>query len=129
MDMGVVIPTVRLRDNGLINPNQYIIKIKGEEIAKGEVLVGYYLALDPANTSEPIDGIETIEPAYGIKGKWITENEKELAGVYGYTVIDAPFRHCDPYVRSHQETHARIVESSGYQHIAGKCFKIQPSHC
>ncbi|MBP8865479.1 MAG: flagellar biosynthesis protein FlhA [Acetobacterium sp.] len=89
MDMGVVIPTVRLRDNGLINPNQYIIKIKGEEIAKGEVLVGYYLALDPANTSEPIDGIETIEPAYGIKGKWITENEKELAEVYGYTVIDA----------------------------------------
>ena len=89
VDMGVVIPTVRLRDNGLINPNQYIIKIKGEEIAKGEVLVGYYLALDPSNTSEPIDGIETIEPAYGIKGKWITENEKELAEVYGYTVIDA----------------------------------------
>ena len=89
MDMGVVIPTVRLRDNGLINPNQYVIKIKGEEIAKGEVLVGYYLALDPSNTSEPIDGIETIEPAYGIKGKWITENEKELAEVYGYTVIDA----------------------------------------
>ncbi len=89
MDMGVVIPTVRLRDNGLINPNQYIIKIKGEEVAKGEVLVGYYLALDPTNTSEPIDGIETIEPAYGIKGKWITENEKELAEVFGYTVIDA----------------------------------------
>ena len=89
MDMGVVIPTVRLRDKGLINPNQYIIKIKGEEIAKGEVLVGYFLALDPTNTSEPIDGIETIEPAYGIKGKWITENEKELAEVYGYTVIDA----------------------------------------
>ncbi|MBI4855584.1 MAG: flagellar biosynthesis protein FlhA [Acetobacterium woodii] len=89
MDMGVVIPTVRLRDNGLINPNQYVIKIKGEEIAKGEVLVGYYLALDPSNTSEPIDGIETIEPAYGIKGKWITESEKELAEVYGYTVIDA----------------------------------------
>lgn len=89
MDMGVVIPTVRLRDNGLINPNQYIIKIKGEEIAKGEVLVGYYLALDPSNSSEPIDGIETIEPAYGIKGKWITENEKEMAEVFGYTVIDA----------------------------------------
>lgn len=89
MDMGVVIPTVRLRDNGLINPNQYIIKIKGEEIAKGEVLVGYYLALDPGNNSEPIDGIETIEPAYGIKGKWITEDQKEMAEVFGYTIIDA----------------------------------------
>lgn len=89
MDMGVVIPTVRLRDNGLINPNQYIIKIKGEEIAKGEVLVGYFLALDPGNNSEPIDGIETIEPAYGIKGKWITEDQKEMAEVFGYTIIDA----------------------------------------
>ncbi|MBC3805002.1 flagellar biosynthesis protein FlhA [Acetobacterium fimetarium] len=89
MDMGVVIPTVRLRDNGLINPNQYIIKIKGEEIAKGEVLVGYYLALDPGDNNEPIDGIETIEPAYGIKGKWITEDQKEMAEVFGYTIIDS----------------------------------------
>ncbi|KNZ42637.1 flagellar biosynthesis protein FlhA [Acetobacterium bakii] len=89
LDMGVVIPTVRLRDNGMINPNQYLIKIKGEEVAKGEVLVDYFLALDSGGNSEPIEGIETIEPAYGIKGKWITENEKEMAEVYGYTVIDA----------------------------------------
>jgi len=88
LDMGVVIPTVRLRDNGMINPNQYLIKIKGEEVAKGEVLVGYFLALDSGNSSEPIDGIETIEPAYGIKGKWITEDDKEMAEVYGYNVID-----------------------------------------
>ncbi|WKY45518.1 flagellar biosynthesis protein FlhA [Eubacteriaceae bacterium ES2] len=89
LDMGVVIPSVRLRDNGLINPNQYIIKIKGEEVAKGDVLVGYFLALDPGGDCEPIDGIETIEPAYGIKGKWVTEKDKEMAEVYGYTVIDA----------------------------------------
>jgi flagellar biosynthesis protein FlhA len=89
LDMGVVIPSVRLRDNGLINPNQYIVKIKGEEVAKGDVLVGYYLALDPGGDCEPIDGIETIEPAYGIKGKWVTEKDKEMAEVYGYTVIDA----------------------------------------
>ncbi|WKY48540.1 flagellar biosynthesis protein FlhA [Eubacteriaceae bacterium ES3] len=89
LDMGVVIPSVRLRDNGLINPNQYIIKIKGEEVAKGDVLVGYFLALDPGGDCEQIDGIETIEPAYGIKGKWVTENDKEMAEVYGYTVIDA----------------------------------------
>lgn len=89
LDMGLVIPTVRLRDNGMINPNQYIIKIKGEEVAKGEVLVDYFLALDSGNSIEDIEGIETIEPAYGIKGKWITENEREMAEVYGYTVIDA----------------------------------------
>jgi len=89
LEMGVVVPTVRLRDNGLINPNQYLIKIKGEEIARGEVLVDYYLALDPGNSTGPIEGIDTIEPAYGIPGKWITEGEREMAEVYGYTVIDA----------------------------------------
>jgi len=89
MEMGVVVPTVRLRDNGLINPNQYLIKIKGEEVARGEVLVDYYLALDPGNSTGPIEGIDTIEPAYEIPGKWITESEREMAEVYGYTVIDA----------------------------------------
>lgn len=89
LEMGVVVPTVRLRDNGLINPNQYLIKIKGEEIARGEVLVDYYLALDPGNSTGPIEGIDTIEPAYEIPGKWITEGEREMAEVYGYTVIDA----------------------------------------
>ena len=89
IDMGVVIPTVRLRDNGLINPNQYLIKIKGEEVARGEVLVDYYLALDPGNATGKIEGIDTIEPAFKIPGKWIHESERELAEVYGYTVIDA----------------------------------------
>ncbi|MCL2579674.1 MAG: flagellar biosynthesis protein FlhA [Oscillospiraceae bacterium] len=87
-DYGVVIPTVRLRDNGLLNPNQYVVKLKGEEIGKGEVLVDYFLALDPGNTSEDIDGIDTVEPAYGIPGKWINEDMREAAEVYGYTVID-----------------------------------------
>ncbi|MGI6731889.1 MAG: flagellar biosynthesis protein FlhA [Anaerovoracaceae bacterium] len=89
LDMGVVVPTVRLRDNGMINPNQYLIKIKGEEVAKGEVLVDYYLALDSGDTTGTIEGIDTIEPAYGIPGKWITESEREMAEIYGYTVIDA----------------------------------------
>lgn len=87
-EMGVVIPTVRLRDNSLINPNQYLIKIKGEEITKGDVLVDYYLALDPGGTTAPIEGIDTIEPAYNIPGKWITEDKREMAEIYGYTVID-----------------------------------------
>ncbi|HZK01572.1 MAG TPA: flagellar biosynthesis protein FlhA, partial [Anaerovoracaceae bacterium] len=88
-DMGVVVPTVRLRDNGLINPNQYIIKIKGEEVDRGEVLVDYYLALDPGGVTGTIEGIDTIEPAYGIPAKWITEGERDMAEIYGYTIIDA----------------------------------------
>ena len=87
-DMGMVVPSVRLRDNGYLNPNQYLIKIKGEEVARGEILVDYYLALDPGNLTGEVDGIETIEPAYGIPSRWIKEDKKELAEIYGYTVID-----------------------------------------
>lgn len=87
-DMGIVIPSIRLRDSASLNPNQYTIKIKGEIIATGEILVDYYLALEPPNPSGTIDGIETIEPAYGIPSKWILPQNKELAEIYGYTVID-----------------------------------------
>lgn len=87
-EMGFVIPSIRLRDSSSLNTNQYMIKIKGEEVAKGEILVDYYLALEPPNVIGEIEGIETIEPAYGIPSKWITVENKEMAEIYGYTVID-----------------------------------------
>lgn len=87
-EMGLVIPSIRLRDSSSLNTNQYVIKIKGEEVAKGEILVDYYLALEPPNAEKQIDGIDTIEPAYGIPSKWITVDKKEMAEIYGYTVID-----------------------------------------
>ncbi|MEA5083825.1 MAG: flagellar biosynthesis protein FlhA [Lachnospiraceae bacterium] len=87
-DMGLVIPSIRLRDSASLNTNQYTIKIKGEVIASGEILVDYYLALEPTSPAGEIDGIETIEPAYGIPSKWISPENKELAEIYGYTVID-----------------------------------------
>ncbi len=87
-EIGMVVPSVRLRDNGYLNPNEYVIKLKGEEVAKGEILVEYYLALDPGGLTGEVDGIETIEPAYGIPSRWITKDKKELAEIYGYTVID-----------------------------------------
>lgn len=87
-EMGLVIPSIRLRDSSSLNTNQYVIKIKGEEVAKGEILVDYYLALEPPNPEKHIDGIDTIEPAYGIPSKWITVDKKEMAEIYGYTVID-----------------------------------------
>lgn len=88
LDMGFVFPSVRLRDNTMLAPNQYIIKIKGEEVARGEVLVDYYLALDSGNVKGQIDGIDTVEPAYGIPSKWILKSDKEQAEAYGYTIID-----------------------------------------
>ncbi len=87
-EMGLVIPSIRLRDSSSLNTNQYVIKIKGEEVAKGEILVDYYLALEPPNLSGEVDGIETVEPAYGIPSRWITPDNKEIAEIYGYTVID-----------------------------------------
>lgn len=87
-DMGFVIPSVRLRDSSSLNTNQYVVKIRGEEVAKGEILVDYYLALEPPVLSGEVDGIETVEPAYGIPSKWIRPENKEMAEIYGYTVID-----------------------------------------
>lgn len=87
-DMGFVIPSVRLHDSSLLGTNQYVINIRGEEVARGEILVDYYLALTPTNPTSEIDGIETVEPAYGIPSRWILPENKEMAEIYGYTVID-----------------------------------------
>lgn len=87
-DMGFVIPSIRLRDSSGLSTNQYCIKIKGEEVAKGEILVDYYLALEPERLEKEVDGIETVEPAYGIPSRWIKPEDRERAELYGYTVID-----------------------------------------
>lgn len=103
-EMGFVVPSVRLRDSSSLNTNQYSVKIKGEEISKGEILVDYYLALDPPKPTEEIEGIETIEPAYGIPSRWILPDQKEIAEIYGYTVIDplsVMFTHLTEIIKNH----------------------------
>ena len=87
-DMGFVIPSIRLRDSSGLSINQYCIKIKGEEVASGEILMDYFLALEPEHLEREVDGIETIEPAYGIPSRWIRPEDRERAELYGYTVID-----------------------------------------
>ncbi len=87
-EMGFVIPSIRLRDASMLGTNQYVIKIRGEEVARGEILLDYYLALEPSSPAGEIEGIETIEPAYGIPSRWILPENKEMAEIYGYTVID-----------------------------------------
>ena len=119
-EMGLVIPSIRLRDSSALNTNQYRIRIRGEEVARGEILVDYYLALEPSDPSGEIDGIETIEPAYGIPSKWILPENKEMAEIYGYTVIDplsVMVTHLSETIRRHasellsrQET-VQLVES------------------
>ncbi len=89
LELGIVIPIVRIRDNIQLQPNEYRIKIKGNEMARGELLLDHYLAMSPGD-DDSIDGIDTIEPSFGLPAKWITEDVKEDAEMYGYTVVDPP---------------------------------------
>lgn len=88
-EMGMVIPAIRLKDSSQLNPNQYEIKLKGESVAVGEVLLDHYLGLVPAEVPEnDVDGIETVEPAFGMPAKWISDDKKIKAEIAGYTLID-----------------------------------------
>ena len=103
-EAGGGIPSVRLKDSGQLNPNQYTIKFKGEQVAMGDVLMDHYLALAPSETAEAIEGIETVEPAFGIPAKWISEDKKAKAELAGYTLIDPTsviITHLSEVVRRH----------------------------
>lgn len=89
LEMGLVVPTIRIRDNIQIKPNAYIVKLKGIEIAKGELLLDHYLAMNSGTVFEEVAGIDTIEPAFGLPALWIPESEREQAELNGYTVVDA----------------------------------------
>ena len=89
LELGLVVPTIRIRDNIQIKPNAYIIKLKGMEIARGELMLDHFLAMNSGTVFEEIPGIETIEPAFGLPALWIPESEREQAELNGYTVVDA----------------------------------------
>ncbi|MGD6854603.1 flagellar biosynthesis protein FlhA [Bacillus infantis] len=90
IELGLVIPVVRIRDNIQLQPNEYRLKIKGNEMARGELLLDHYLAMSPGIEDDSIDGIDTVEPSFGLPAKWITEETKEQAEIFGYTVVDPP---------------------------------------
>ena len=90
LELGLVIPVVRIRDNIQLQPNEYCLKIKGNEVAKGELLLDHYLAISPGVDDDLIEGIDTLEPAFKMPAKWISESVKEQAEMFGYTVVDPP---------------------------------------
>lgn len=90
IELGLVIPVVRIRDNIQLNPNEYRLKIKGNEIARGELLLDHYLAMSPGIEEDELEGIDTVEPAFGLPAKWISEEAKDDAELSGYTVVDPP---------------------------------------
>jgi flagellar biosynthesis protein FlhA len=90
LELGLVVPVIRIRDNIQLKPNEYIIKIKGNNVGGGELLLNHYLAMSPGYDDESISGIETMEPAFGLPALWIDESTKERAELAGYTVVDPP---------------------------------------
>ena len=104
LELGTVVPIIRLRDNIQLNPNQYIIKIKGIQVTEGEILFDHYMAMNPGYVEEEITGIPTFEPSFHLPAIWITESQRERAESFGYTVVDAPSiiaTHLTEIVRTH----------------------------
>lgn len=104
LELGMVVPIIRLRDNIQLNPNQYIIKIKGIQVTDGEILFDHYMAMNPGFVEEEISGIPTFEPSFHLPALWITESQRERAESLGYTVVDPPSiiaTHLTEVIRSH----------------------------
>lgn len=104
LELGTVVPIIRLRDNIQLNPNQYIIKIKGIQVTEGEILFDHYMAMNPGYVEEEITGIPTFEPSFHLPAIWITESQRERAESLGYTVVDPPSiiaTHLTEIIRSH----------------------------
>ncbi len=104
LELGTVVPIIRLRDNIQLNPNQYIIKIKGIKVAEGEILFDHYMAMNPGYVAEEITGIPTQEPSFHLPALWITEGQRERAESLGYTVVDPPSiiaTHLTEVIRQH----------------------------
>ncbi|WP_433752779.1 flagellar biosynthesis protein FlhA [Paenibacillus amylolyticus] len=90
LELGLVVPVIRIRDNIQLRPNEYVIKIKGNVVGGGELLLNHYLAMSPGYDEESVTGIETTEPAFGLPALWIDEVTKDRAELAGYTVVDPP---------------------------------------
>ena len=104
LELGMVVPIIRLRDNIQLNPNQYIIKIKGVQVSEGEILFDHYMAMNPGFVEEEIAGIPTFEPSFHLPAIWITEGQRERAESLGYTVVDPPSiiaTHLTEVIRQH----------------------------
>ncbi|WP_196594664.1 flagellar biosynthesis protein FlhA [Pectinatus sottacetonis] len=127
LELGLVVPTIRIRDNIQIKPNAYIIKLKGIEIAKGELLLDHYLAMNSGTVVEEIEGIETTEPAFGLPAIWITEAQREQAELNGYTVVDAVSvlaTHLTEEIKAHAD---EILGRQETQNLIDNIKKTSPS--
>lgn len=127
LEMGTVVPIIRLRDNIQLNPNQYIIKIKGVQVADGEILFDHYMAMNPGYVEEEITGIPTVEPSFHLPAIWITEGQRERAESMGYTVVDPPSiiaTHLTEVIRQHI---AELLTRQDTQNLIDNLKESNPS--
>ena len=90
LELGIVVPTIRIRDNLQLNPNEYVVKIRGLEVARGELMVDQFLTMDPGTVTDEVGGIATTEPAFGLPALWVNAAAREHAEAVGYTVVPPP---------------------------------------
>ena len=127
LELGTIVPIIRVRDNIQLNPNQYIIKIKGIQVSEGEVLFDHYMAMNPGYVEEEITGIPTFEPSFHLPALWITESQRERAESMGYTVVDPPSiiaTHLTEIIRQHI---AELLTRQDVQHLVDNMKESNPS--
>lgn len=127
LELGTVVPIIRLRDNIQLNPNQYIIKIKGVQVSEGEILFDHYMAMNPGFVEEEITGIPTFEPSFHLPAIWITEGQRERAESLGYTVVDPPSiiaTHLTEIIRQHI---AELLTRQDVQNLINNLKESNPS--
>ena len=127
LELGTVVPIIRLRDNIQLNPNQYIIKIKGIQVSEGEILFDHYMAMNPGYVEEEITGIPTFEPSVHLPAIWITEGQRERAESLGYTVVDPPSiiaTHLTEIIRQHI---AELLTRQDVQNLVNNLKETNPS--
>ena len=127
LELGTVVPIIRLRDNIQLNPNQYIIKIKGIQVSEGEILFDHYMAMNPGYVEEEITGIPTFEPSFHLPAIWITEGQRERAESMGYTVVDPPSiiaTHLTEIIRQHI---SELLTRQDVQNLVSNLKETNPS--
>ncbi len=127
LELGMVVPIIRLRDNIQLNPNQYIIKIKGIQVSEGEILFDHYMAMNPGFVEEEIAGIPTFEPSFHLPAIWITEGQRERAESLGYTVVDPPSiiaTHLTEVIRQHV---AELLSRQDVQNLVNNLRETNPA--
>ena len=127
LELGTVVPIIRLRDNIQLNPNQYIIKIKGIQVSEGEILFDHYMAMNPGYVEEEITGIPTFEPSFHLPAIWITEGQRERAESLGYTVVGPPSiiaTHLTEIIRQHID---ELLSRQDVQNLVNNMKETNPS--